>query len=307
MSNRYNKDWTKEEDIKLTELVKSSKYSYRQIGEILGRTYGGTRGRAKNLGLSNYYKQPKIHTLNEHFWSIPNILNSYWAGFSAADASIHKKSVSYSYTLTLATKDIKHIKQLKKDCNYGGKISTYKRKSSFKNSSNKIFSSSSINISSKQWGEDLKNIFNIEENKVYRLSPPNLDYYLTMCWLVGYIDGDGTIFYDKKRNRLIIGFGSASQEIIIFIRNLINKTFPECLSKKQNKIYQKPKNNCYLFNIYGIKSCVIIDYLRQFPVPKLARKWENPAVLEYINTQKQKYPHLFLTLKPEEIAPYLPN
>ncbi len=63
----------------------------------------------------------------------------------------------------------------------------------------------------------------------------------------------------------------------------------------------------YKYTIVGLRAAIIIDYLRQFPVPKLNRKWNHPVVLQKINEYKQKYSHLFKTLNLQEINNLLPK
>jgi hypothetical protein len=46
---------------------------------------------------------------------------------------------------------------------------------------------------------DLKNNFNITPQKSLTLQPPNLDYKHALCFIIGIIDGDGSIFLQKQK------------------------------------------------------------------------------------------------------------
>lgn len=300
--------YTENEDNKIRELILLGKHSYEMIGEILGRPHQGCRHRANKLGLKSTYLTKK-YELNEYFWSIPNLINSYWAGFSSADSSIKKISEkNYRYNLILSSKDINHLEQLKKDCGYTGPIKSYERHTKFPNQNIKTYYSSALGISSAKWGHDLEDNFNIIPNKVYRLQPPDkLNHYLLLAWLAGYIDGDGTIFADKDGSRIWIEFASASEHIIKWIREFVNITFNEKITNKIDRYFKKPNSNCFHFHVAGIRAAIVIDYLSQFNLPTLDRKWKNPVLLEYIDKKKKEYSHMFKTLNPAEIQHLLPE
>ncbi len=300
--------WTKEENLKLKELMELGKYSYGDISLIIKRTPQACRAQAKKLGLKSIYLAKK-YNLNEDFWAIPDLLNSYWSGFSAADASIKKLSDNnYTYNLILSTKDISHLEKLKKDCEYTGPIKSRKRISSIMGADEKTYYNSSLSISCAKWGRDLEANFNVIPNKIYRLSPPlKLNNNLLMAWFLGYLDGDGAVFADKDGSRMMICIAGASEPMIKWIREFVNENFNEKITNKIDRYYLKPGSNCYHFNIAGIRAAIVADYLRQMPLPILKRKWFNPLVTEFIEKKKKEYPHLFKKLDIEEISKFLPS
>lgn len=299
--------WTKEHDIKLIELCSIGKYSYKYISNIVGHSSESCGKRAAILGIKNPYIVRK-YTVNENFWSVPNLVNSYWSGFAAADASIRKETENNGvFTIKLSSKDIQHLNTFKEQCNFTGPIKSFSRYVNIlnKNKEAKLFYSSIIKIHSSKWLKDLEKNFNITQNKLYRLQPPNnLDNILLMAWLKGYIDGDGNIHISKNKKRVNIGFVSASENIIRWIREFININFEQRIHSVFNN-YSKDGNS-YRFRICGLKALVIIDYLNQFPTPFLERKWLQPLVLDRIQEYKQKYPHMFKTLNLSEIQHLIP-
>jgi hypothetical protein len=150
-----------------------------------------------------------------------------------------------------------------------------------------------------QWFKDLENIWNIIPKKAYRLKPPNItDEYLIFCWLIGYIDGDGTIYVNNFNKSPSVSVTSCSQAAVAFVKEIIDKHFSEAyLRKKTINIDKTSHVNAQRYTVAGFRSLVIIDYLRQFPIQKLDRKWNNPQIIELINEYKPQYPHLFKTLE----------
>ena len=160
----------------------------------------------------------------------------------------------------------------------------------------------------KKWYPDLKEKFNITPQKTFTLQPPNLNNkYLELAYLIGLIDGDGLVcFLPSRNNESRIGFVNASDSMVKWVCEMFSSIFKNNYSMQRNSkngVLEK----CSSISISGLPSAIIIDYLRQFPVPKLARKWENPEILKYIEVQKQKHPNLFLKLDLLEISNLLPN
>lgn len=279
--------WSNQEIEILKEKCLTGNYSYAIIGQLLNRDSVSCQNKAKQLKIKNSFKSAKKYTVNEYFWK-PNPVSCYWAGFSAADASINKHSLNcYNYRLELSNSDANHLERFKKDCKFSGPIKTSLRCNKFLHSR--------VVISEPQWIIDLKKYYNIISNKTLRLAPPNLENeYLKFCYLIGYIDGDGTIHLDEKRNRLSIKMISSSQEIISWCHDLIYSKF------KKNSLTNK-KNNHRLsthgyptLDVNGLRAAVLLDYLIKFDVPKLNRKWNQPKINLYIEKMKNLYPSFFI-------------
>lgn len=300
------KYWTIQEEQKLQEMVQTGKYSFKEIGLALNRSGQSCQDHSIILGLNNKYKYKK-YSVNDNFWSSPNLLNCYWGGFSSADAYIQEKGNSYTYRLEIQEKDRKHIENFIQTVNFNGVIASYCRTKTTK--TGETFSSSTVcvHITSHKWAEDLKAIFNITRNKTKRLMPPNInDKYLLYSWLIGYIDGDGVVHYSEAVDNVVLAFTSASENLIKWIKTFLETEFIDCQLRKKEKHIKSGNNGAfYTYRISGIKAAAIIDFLSQFPVPHLERKWLQPKVLEYINQKKLQYPHLFKTLNQDEIKPLL--
>lgn len=279
--------WSTEETNILISKCSSGNYSYSMIGKILNRSSHSCQNKARQLKINNSFKSAKKYTVNQDFWN-PNPISAYWAGFSAADASINKHSLNcYNYRLEIANSDISHLEQFKKDAQYNGLIKTSIREDKFLHSR--------LVVSEPKWIKDLEKYYNILPNKTLRLAPPNLnDEYLNFCYLIGYIDGDGTIYFEKKRQRLCINIISSSKNIINWCHSLIYNKFRNfSLINKANTVRLVYKKYPFM-SVNGVRAAVVFDYLSKFDVPKLQRKWNNPDILNYVNSIKSLYPQFFI-------------
>ncbi len=276
------KYWTLEEDRFLENIVRTGKSSFKNIGKILGRTGVSCQKRSTALGFKNKFIK-RIYSQDENFWETPNLLNCYWAGFSAADANIYQRGANYTYRLELGIIDKERLESLKEVTQFDGKIFECKKR---KNNTVRI------TINSNKWAKDLSENFNIIPNKTKRLKPPILHGDLKLAWLIGYIDGDGCIHLNKYNKQLSISFVSSSEEIIKFVSELFDEYWPTGLRRKLNPYYKKEKYSIY--RISGIRAAIAINKLSKIDVPKLYRKWKNPEVLERIDWYKQNYPSFFV-------------
>jgi hypothetical protein len=291
--------WSEKEIELLKSLV--GKISFTDmIKHFPGRTPTSLLKKSIKLGMSSNYIR-HIYNIDMNYWKNLDIKKCYYAGFIATDGNLNKKN--NSLVINLNPKDISILENFKKEVGYTGNIRIYKRK---KYKSEELKNVCYLQISGiKEWYKDLNEKFTIMPNKTYTLNAPNINNnILEIAYLIGAIDGDGWVISGNNKLRIKIGFVSASYDFIKWVYNklkfiLNNKEIPK-ISKQKNK-------KCHYFVINDIKAAIIIDYLRQFPVPKLDRKWNNPRILQKIDEYKQKYPHLFKTLNLQEIQEFLPN
>lgn len=221
----------------------------RNLTTIYARAY--TLGITKRNRYSHYID----------YFARPDIENSYWAGFIAADGNITQKKDCL--TVFILQKDIAHLESLASSLQFTGKI--------------KVVSEYSVNpmarlsISGAQkLIYDLEQNYNITPRKTFTLQPPNLtNPDLIKAFIVGYIDGDGCIslWNDSGivRPKLsFVGNHAVAHWIAAFINNYLGLSDSARLHKKEN-IYQ-----------YSISSNVAlraIEFLSTVDVPRLERKW----------------------------------
>lgn len=140
---------------------KSGSYSREQAVNITRRNYN-----------RNFYK------CNDDFFAKPNNVNSYWAGFLAADCSITNNTIS----IDLAHKDEQQLSKLKRAIEYAGSVFKNKRHVRLQFNSPKI-------------AKDLKNNFGVTARKSLTLNAPGLRKEANVrAFIRGYMDGDGSIY-----------------------------------------------------------------------------------------------------------------
>ena len=135
---------------------------------------------------------PQSYKINQDYFSVPNLENSYVAGFIAADGNIHKSKNKLRIDLQIRDAEyLQNIVLLFSD----KKITTTKR------------NYRSISLWSWKIISDLQKNFNITPNKSLTLKPPKLEGQNALAFIIGNLDGDGSIIIRKdRRNELCIQF-----------------------------------------------------------------------------------------------------
>jgi DNA-binding Lrp family transcriptional regulator len=259
--------WTKKEDIFLKKHI--GKITYEDIAEKLKKSKRTISYRVDKLGikginLSSKFRFKKKYSVNDNFFSKVNLINSYYAGLIASDGCVRGNTIS----LTQSESRLYVIKRFVKDINYNGKI--------YKSHHTKGHNSFTVVISSVKLKQDLKNNFNIIEKKSLILTPPKfIDNECKLSFIVGLIDGDGTIgFYNKKKDKktsLISLCGTYDMTKWVF--DIWKK---ECLStnkRKNSGPRQITNNNTWVVSISGISVIKFYELIENLNIPKMETKW----------------------------------
>ena len=244
-------------------MVKKDKYM-----ETLKKYKRGENPKSYAIGKRKY-------SVDDNFFAVPNELNSYYAGFIAADGCIIEKQLKNCTTkylnIAIHSKDVELLEQFKKDINYNGPISYYKNNEFVR-----------ISINSTKIVDDLRTNFNITPRKTFTLEPPNLiETSQIASFIIGYIDGDGSISFSndyargRQKNMVIgiVGTYSMLSWILQFCQNITNSTHKTkpCVSKGgfENKNGKKQ----YTVNISNKWCRNVFLKFWDINVPKLKRKW----------------------------------
>ena len=203
-----------------------------------------------------------IYQKQENFFETPNELNSYIAGFIAADGNISKKENKLS--LTLSNKDREYLQKL-----VSFFCSNYKVRGK-----NKAI----VSLSCKKWKEDLNKNFNITPQKTFTLKfPEELNEKNKKAFICGYIDGDGSINESKngKFQMNILGNESFINSVSLYLKKCgVN-----------NNVY--PVKNSWMYIQSGKQAIKILDFLYEKKLPLMDRKWN--LYLERKNTKFGQY------------------
>ena len=173
----------------------------------------------------------------------------YWIGFLLADGNFKNGRIR----LGLGIKDENHLLKFCKYINYFGSIS-------------KTAIKVSMGVMHKEIVEQIQEKFNIQENKT--LNPPKYiipNNFLGLSLIVGFIDGDGNINKQYKRQDGLIRIKCHSSWFSILYQ------FSSILNCAQPYIN---KQGYVVLNIAKRSSIELLQSnIRQYTLPVLMRKW----------------------------------
>ncbi len=196
------------------------------------------------------------YPLDHDAFSIPTFENAYWAGLLSADGSI-KRHLKHDFLLELTSDDFELIEGFQRF------LKTDKPHYSLVRPNGKT--RYSLTVSSPYLIEDLK-LWNVEPLKSkYNKIPDcirNNDELMSQ-WLVGLIDGDGSIFNIKQTNNIGLTI-LASKQIIEFVKKWLNLN-GGCVSS------EKGIDN--LFNLKFVGKNAVAVYRKIYRGIGLERKW----------------------------------
>lgn len=183
----------------------------------------------------------------------------YWGGFFAADGNIASTSRDANkLSLELQTRDIDHLRQFRDFVGFDGPIRQTK------------CNTARIEIYSKNIKERLESVFNIVPRKSLILQPPNLlEQNFILAYIVGYLDGDGSIFWFDNNKRLGVSF-DGSKYLLDWIKYYIDLLVPY---KTISNVRKAHNAKSYQYTITGKRAYHVIDLLMTITVPRLVRKW----------------------------------
>lgn len=189
---------------------------------------------------------------NDNYFSEPNLENSYWAGFIAADGCVCGDKIY----IEISDKDESHLKKFSEAISWMGNLK-------FRTRGHYRFCR--IQFNSKHICNDLKNNFNIVSNKTYIGIPPNLPQDLVKAFIIGYIDGDGCISLDKKN-------GYSYTRVTITSKSEL--MFNWLVSEIEKACFSKPSISGINMTLSGRRADNFLNYLIEVDIPfKLNRKW----------------------------------
>lgn len=276
---------TKEQLLKILRISEEKQISEKEACiEVLGKyvnlsSYKHKFGIEVNpIGKSKFTARiERRFKVNDSYFSIINDENSYYAGFIAADGNID--STNHKLTIGLSSKDKAFLEMFLSNLD-----STYTVKDSI---SKEQYECSTIYITSKQICEDLYNNFNIYPNKSLTYIPPVLEQPYLDCFIMGLIDGDGTIGFSARKtckDSLYITLVGTKDSC-----DLVKNRFEEILGKTTASLYQVDKNkNSYTYRISDKNARIVFLYFyeKYNYLPTLDRKWSQ-EIYEYCKSWKK--------------------
>jgi len=155
----------------------------REIAKKLDRPEHQIKKMVKKLKLHSSLSF-RMYTRNDNAFSNITLEACYWAGFIAADGCLYNKR---ELRVCLSNADKGHLEKLRNFIGYTGPLAQ-----------SKITTNLYLVVSSSQIYSDLNKNFNITPRKSLTLLPPiGLTYKQSLAYIIGYIDGDGSIGYNS--------------------------------------------------------------------------------------------------------------
>lgn len=186
----------------------------------------------------------------------------YWIGFILADGSINK---GVRLTITLSRKDKTHLEKLAKRLN----IKTNDTEDVLNGNT---YYQTTISIMHTDIFSKLTKKFMINQNKT--INPPNSSVFEQLSneellsIFIGFIDGDGSIFkqYKRQDSRISIQIHSSWLNLLLYFNNRLNLNGKVSINKSGYALLQ----------ISDFVSCKLIkEKMLLLNIPFLKRKWDN--------------------------------
>lgn len=285
-------NWTEEEIIKLKELCDSGLYCFDKIALLIGHSKSGTMYKCYERKFNNKYRH-HLYSYNKSFFHEITYKTCYWAAIITTDGSILWKKEYPSVQWGTAIKDMEHVELYKKTIESNHVIRKLNAKCGpISKTPDTRFPNCYIRIEGAyEWVKDLEKNFGITKNKIYRCPPPLLPTLKhKLCFLRGFIDGDGSITQSNQQGAIAIMVCGINREMIAYIKTVVDSlNLPIARTKgRESLIYQPKGENCYYFVVRGFKAAILFELLRKLPTPNLSRKWDNPRIIEIVNYWKSR-------------------
>lgn len=218
-------------------------------------------------GESKHSWHKRKHGVNDDFFSDYTLENCYYAGFIAADGNINKNR--NKLTICLSGKDKPFLEKFSNTIKSEYKITECLSKGKHQ--------SVSITVTSEKLCNDLGKNFNIFPQKSLTITPPKIDdKSLLDAFILGLLDGDGTVSFTKKRlkdgrysKRLYIGL-IGTKEMVSMVKNRFEEILGETIS---NLSHGKYSGNTYTIRTTDAHARKLFLHYYKIDVPKLERKW----------------------------------
>lgn len=169
----------------------------------------------------------------DKFQDIDTAEKAYWLGFLAADGCVFDRGKNASVLINIHQRDKKHLEKFANFMNTNAKIVEHIQTEGFSNNTPMV----KIVLNSIKLARDLTEK-GICPKKSLILKPPKIEKQFWLPYILGYFDGDGSVF-STKQNLWGISI-EGTKETLEWINSILN------ISEKLEKRNQDNKNNYYI-------------------------------------------------------------
>lgn len=240
------------EELKIIEEMNNQHYSYKEIAEQLHCSYETIKRIMNDYNIQKKKSSRKNHLLKEDFFeNIDSEEKAYLLGLLKTDGFIKKGKDNRQsrWGISLKESDKILLEQIKTIINSDSILSKDRRKGK---------ECYSLEITNEKMCNDLAK-YEILPNKTYLLTDIHIEQIpeiLQKHYLRGLLDGDGSIFIEKRYNQIGISFTGYSENFVYSFQQAIDSI----LNRKQSNKIQKA--NAYFCKWKGNIICnEILHYL----------------------------------------------
>ena len=292
MGSHARPDWTPEEISLLKELCESGLYRFDKLAEKMGRSRHGVMYKCYEQGFQNRYRY-HLYTHDKAFFSKVTPETCYWAGCITTDGCLSYHKGSATLALHVAVKDKDHAERFRTAIRATNPIFTRNGKCAISTKDPEaIFVHCEFAIhKAEECFHHLSQTFNITPNTTLRGNPPNLStLYHRLCFIRGFIDGDGTITISNQEGLMSFSICGCNREMISWIKDTIDSMNLPHLTNgaRHSLVYQSSGENCYYYQVRGLRAAILWEILQRLPLPRLSRKWDNPKLIPHLEFWKNR-------------------
>ena len=259
------------------EQLKDIKHKYEiehlslaKIGSFYGVSRGVITRIIKELGVTIRQDNHTYFADYDKFYNIDTAEKAYWLGFIAADGCVFIREENASVIINISRKDKTHLEKLKQFMNSNVKIVDHIQTAGFSNNTEM----SKITFNSIKMAQDLNRV-GITNKKSLTLKPPLIDEQFFLPFILGYFDGDGSIFQFNNNKEWGINI-EGTKEMLEWINDILK------ISNELEKRHVDDKNNYYIRCGGVAKPYYILKQLYDSVNVHLDRKYEKFKVLETV-------------------------
>lgn len=193
----------------------------------------------------NYHKYSANYDI---FETIDSNEKAYWLGFLAADGCNYQRESNASIILNIHQKDRSHLEKFQNFMNSNTPIVDHIQTKGFSNNT----PMSKIVFNSKKMSADLAEK-GVVPNKSLILQPPNIESKFYLAFILGYYDGDGSLYKTNQYNNFAFSL-QGTKELLEWINTILDINLP---LEKRNSNNDK---NSYYIRIGGVDKVYNILY-----------------------------------------------
>ena len=169
----------------------------------------------KEIGVSIRKDNHTYFADYDKFHIIDTAEKAYWLGFIAADGCVFVRDINASIIINISKKDRNHLEKFKKFMNSNVNIIDHIQNKGFSNNSEM----SKITFNSLSMAQDFI-ACGVPNKKSLILKPPLIESKFFLPFILGYFDGDGSIFEFNNHTEWGINI-EGTKEVLEWINNLL--------------------------------------------------------------------------------------